>query len=343
MKKLVAISIFLITGIAGFSQVKELMVKNSAKGPYLDHTVEAKEGLFAIGRIYNAHPRHIANFNNIDFNKGLAIGQIIHVPLTDTNFVKDTDTGVPVYYITEREESVANLSVRYNIPATKLRSWNLLQDSKINNGSKLVVGFLNTTEMADMVITIPEKVIGNTPLPETLKSASNAETKNVVEEVMNNTEEKKAELVEEKPLQVKPLVEKKPEPEVKKEEPKTVPVVIAKQPESISDNGSGYFRASFIEQVKVSPTSKEQTVTSSIFKTTSGWEDTKYYLLINDVAPGTIIKITNPSNNKSVYAKVLYAMDKIRQNQGVDIRISDAAASRLAITETDKFVVQLDF
>jgi len=44
-----------------------------------------------------------------------------------------------------------------------------------------------------------------------------------------------------------------------------------------------------------------------------------------------------------VFAKVLYSMDKIRENQGVDVRISDAAASTLAVSETDKFILKVNY
>jgi hypothetical protein len=111
----------------------------------------------------------------------------------------------------------------------------------------------------------------------------------------------------------------------------------------MNEDGAGYFKNNFFQQVKTVPVTKDQTVTSSIFKTQSGWQDGKYYLLINGVEPGTIVKITNPSNSKTVYAKVLYAMDKIRENQGVDIRISDAAASSLAVSETDKFILKVNY
>ena len=30
-------------------------------------------------------------------SKGLSIGQVIRIPLTDSNFSQDTDAGVPVY------------------------------------------------------------------------------------------------------------------------------------------------------------------------------------------------------------------------------------------------------
>ncbi|HET9432904.1 MAG TPA: hypothetical protein VFO37_04065, partial [Chitinophagaceae bacterium] len=151
---------------------------------------------------------------------------------------------------------------------------------------------------------------------------------------------------EEQKKQTDPLITKEadiPKEEPKKVEPepkKTEPVV--KQPETIND-GTGYFRNNFFQQIKTSPLTKEQTLTSSIFKTSSGWQDGKYYLLMNGVEPGTIVKITNPGNSKIVFAKVLYAMDKIRENQGVDVRISDAAAATLSVTETDKFILKVNY
>ena len=84
-------------------------------------------------------------------------------------------------------------------------------------------------------------------------------------------------------------------------------------------------------------------VTAGIFKTASGWQDAKYYALIDGVEPGTIIRIVNPNNNKAVYAKVLDKMTGIRQNQGFNVRISNAAATALDISETDKFFVRVNY
>jgi hypothetical protein len=59
--------------------------------------------------------------------------------------------------------------------------------------------------------------------------------------------------------------------------------------------------------------------------------------------PGMIIKITNPTNNKAIYAKLLGEMTELKQNQGLNIRISNAAAAALEISETDKFIVKLNY
>jgi LysM repeat protein len=44
------------------------------------HTVAAKESLFSIGRLYNIHPRELAAYNNIPFETGLTIGQVLKIP-----------------------------------------------------------------------------------------------------------------------------------------------------------------------------------------------------------------------------------------------------------------------
>ena len=53
------------------------------------------------------------------------------------------------------------------------------------------------------------------------------------------------------------------------------------------------------------------------FKSTSGWQDGKYYCFNNDAPPGAIIKVTDNLTNKSVYAKVLDAIPDIKQKYGL--------------------------
>jgi len=55
------------------------------------------------------------------------------------------------------------------------------------------------------------------------------------------------------------------------------------------------------------------------------------------------LKIINPTNNNIVYAKVLGEMSGIRQNEGLNIRISNAAAASLGINEQDKFIVKVSY
>ena len=64
---------------------------------------------------------------------------------------------------------------------------------------------------------------------------------------------------------------------------------------------------------------------------------------MDNVEPGTIVRITNPDNNKAIFAKVLGEMSGLRQNQGLEVRISNAAASALNVSDTDKFIVKVSY
>lgn len=332
MKKLLLLTITtLFCGIA-FSQQAELVFKNGNKGYYIEHKVQPKEGLFPLSRLYNVHPRHIAAFNKIDYNKGLGIGQIVDIPLSDTNFNQKGNSGVPVFFTTIQKETLVNISNKTGkVPVSNLRNWNSLSGDSLDAGKKLIVGFLITNEMKDRVVTIQ-------PMKKEVVPPPVAEKKEVVQEIKKPDPEVK----KEEPKKIEPEV-KKEIPVVEKESAKPEAPIVKDLTEKPAVSGDGYFRNHFAHQVEKSPVSKEQTVTSSIFKTTSGWQDAKYYLLINGVDPGTIVKITNPGNNKILYAKVLYSMEGIRQNQGLDIRISDAAAAALAISDTDKFIVKVNY
>ena len=59
--------------------------------------------------------------------------------------------------------------------------------------------------------------------------------------------------------------------------------------------------------------------------------DKKYYILINNIPEGTVVKIE--SNQKVVYAKVLGALPNIKEDDGLLLRISNAAAAVLGMAD----------
>ena len=323
MKKCV---FFLLAGMVSInyaaSQTTELVIKNAEKGFYLEHKAAAKENFFSIGRLYYVHPRHIAEFNALDMTKGLNLGQMIRIPLSDSNFSQWVNKGAPVVYLAGENESLAKVSSVNKVPAENLRRWNYLSGDKLASEKKLIVGFLISGELA----TANEVVI-KTTIPVITKS----EVSKMDTPIVKPAEELKT-------VEVKPVVIVKDE--IKKAEPV---FIVAKEEMKANEKDEGFFKSHFSKQLKIYPVTSEETVTSGIFKTASGWQDKKYFILINKVEPGTIVKITNPANNKVIYAKVLYGMEGIRQNLGLDIRISNAAASTLAITDIEKFIVKVNY
>ena len=81
---------------------------------------------------------------------------------------------------------------------------------------------------------------------------------------------------------------------------------------------------------------------SKTFKTASGWSDGKFYILANDIEPGTIVKIT-AGNGSAVYAKVLWNMGNMKENAGINFRISDATAAALHVNDTAGFNLNISF
>jgi LysM repeat protein len=319
MKKTLLLFILLIVSYLGFAQ-NGLLVQSNEKGMYVTHTVSAKENFYSIGRLYAISPKDIAAFNGIEMASGLSIGQMLMIPLNASNFSQTDEKGTPVFYEVGDKEGLYRVSVKNNkVLMANLRKWNRLTSDNISTGQKLIVGYLQSTG-------VPTNVAANNPAP------APTNTQSVVSKPEERTTHQPTQPVAE---------QKKSEPVASQRTPEKKPVVSSTPQEAMG--GAGYFKNQFEQQSKVSSTNNEKSATASIFKTSSGWQDGKYYALMDNVEPGTIIQIINPSNNKAVYAKVLGEMSGIRQNQGLEVRISNAAASALDITDPNKFMVKVNY
>jgi len=95
-----------------------------------------------------------------------------------------------------------------------------------------------------------------------------------------------------------------------------------------TESEEGYFASLFTNQKK---SASFQTLegTAAVFKSVSGWEDKKFYILTNQLPIGTIVRITT-SDLKSICAKVINALPEV--GNSIQYRLSDAAAAILGIT-----------
>ncbi|MFT3675367.1 MAG: LysM peptidoglycan-binding domain-containing protein [Chitinophagaceae bacterium] len=350
MKNLVLILVFLLAGwMSAVAQSGKLLVKKGEKGLYLEHKVAAREGLYSVGRLYNVHPRFLAVYNNMDSEKGLDLGQVIRIPLTDSNFTQKDNNGTPVYHIVGTGDGLSKISNQFNkVSVRNLKEWNKLNSDNINLGSPLIVGYLHARGPVPQTVVKENRPVA---VEETVKKENKpavkepAEKEEVITAAPKETEktvEKVQEKTPERLPETQPVVKTEPAPAPRKEAEKIAdskPVVAA----PVSADGTGFFKPYFEEQIRLHPASKNETVTAGIFKTTSGWQDAKYYLLIDNVPTGSIVRVVNPENNKTVYAKVLGQMNGIRQNQGLNIRVSSAAASALGVADTEKFIVNVNY
>jgi LysM repeat protein len=114
------------------------------------------------------------------------------------------------------------------------------------------------------------------------------------------------------------------------------------KPDSTARNfNGGFFRDQF-SSVRLMPPSEQKTGTAASFKSSSGWTDGKYYCLHNGAPVGTIIKLTAVDSQRTVYLKVLDVIPNIKQNAGVLIRITDAAADELGL-KSAQFEATIDY
>jgi len=340
MKRSVFVFFFSVI-IVGFlpAQTTPLTVEGVAPKLHLQHTVAAKETWYSIGRLYNISPKELAPYNALTMDKPLAIGQSIKVPLTAANFSQGgakaaDEVFVPVYHTVQEKEWMYRLSVNYNkVPFENLEKWNALPHGTVlKPGMKMVIGYLKVkTGQSALAAKGSTKIIAAAAPPVA------AATKPV-------TEEKKPEPVVTK---TEPVVKNDPPVNTRTEPPKEQPVVsqppvqsskpvVTTPPASAPDNKGGYFKPTYTEGYKSSSGN------AGVFKSTSGWNDGKYYALMNNVGVGSIVKVTTPSNGKAIYAKVLGSLPDMKESAGLSIRISDAAAAELG-AGSPKFNVDIKY
>jgi LysM repeat protein len=189
------------------------------------------------------------------------------------------------------KETLYGISKMYSVKVDDIKKWNKLTSDALVEGMELIVGF--GTEIKKPIVQVE---------PET--------------GVVNQDAD-----VDPKPV-VKPEPKKKPVTKLPDVNPISEDKVVEENEAEKKFKG-GFFKSLYKDNGKILEG------TAGVFKSTSGWDDGKYYCLHNSAKQGTIIKIINTANGKSVYAKVLDIMPDLKQNDKLIIRISAAAAEAL--------------
>ena len=339
------------------------------------YKVGPKETLFSIGRIVNVHPRELAEFNNIPFENGVKVGQVLKIPtdkkmapLTDptptsttapvvtppvtptvpvakpipptptvtkpatTPVVLNTKPAVssdmvPVYHKVQKKETLFQISQNANASIDDIKKWNKLTVDGVNEGANLIVGYKKRgTETPAKTNTSAVAVVTPVTTQPTVKPA-------VVEKPTVAIVTPTKPVIVEKPVVITPVV--------------TPPVLAETKPQTngsavVRNFNGGSFGITYGSQHAGNPPANSETGVAAIFKSTSGWNDGKYYCLHNTAPAGSIIKITSKNTQKFVYAKVLDVIPDLKQNEGLLIRLSNAAADELGVS-AETFNVTLNY
>jgi LysM repeat protein len=317
---------------------QNLVAQQEAGKTYLNHTVAAKENWYSIGRMYNISPREIAPFNGTSMEKSLAIGQKLKVPLTSVNLAQagqpaPDEVFVPVYHTVKAQEGLFRIGQNYNkVSVDQLKSWNKLKTDQTPVGTNLIVGYLRVKRDLSPLATGGVTNVQNQSVVKTTAAppAEAPKTTPVQAPVKTTPAQPAAD-----PTANVPAKKETTPPPAPRTEPAASKTVTG------TSVAEGAFGGLFLEQSKGNP-SNTVTGQAASFKSTSGWKDGKYYVLMNKVSPGTIVKITVPTSNKSVYAKVLGEIPAGKENEGLIVRVSNAALAQLMVAE-GRFDVQLQY
>jgi hypothetical protein len=258
-------------------------------------------------------PKQIATYNALSLDKGLGSGQIIKVPLQTANFSQNGlqvsgESLVPVYHIILPKEWLYHISMEYNnVPVLNLEKWNHTSPEQAHAGMPLIVGFLRvrTSQSA-------------------LAKAAFAPTATTDPGIHPDYSAPPANLANNKPDT------RSDNPPAANQENKPLYVSSGNHP------AGGYFRVEYNEGTH---TLAGQAGT---FKSTSGWQDGKYYALLNSAPVGTIVRISSQASGKSVYAKVLGQLPEMKESSGLLIRLSNAASAELGTGE-GRFAVEIKY
>ena len=92
----------------------------------------------------------------------------------------------------------------------------------------------------------------------------------------------------------------------------------------------GYYAAQFSAALPAQQL-LEISGTAGLFKSITGWGDKRYYVLMNEVVPGSIVRIT-VDQVRYICARVLGPIPDNKPNKGLLVRLSNAAAAALGVS-----------
>ena len=353
-KWLFVLFILIVNMQISLGQQNIMEVKSSGSELFLDHKVAAKESLYSLGRQFNVPPKDLALYNKLTLTTGLSIGQDLKIPLDKANFTNEESVGadevlVPLYHTLQNQETLYRLSQHFNkVPVDKIKKWNHLESDAINVGTSLIVGFLKVDKNQSILAGQKYNPGIKSPAPkkqeETVIVPKKESPSVVQKEKIIITEKAKKNLpetiIKDEPIVTRPTEKVTVIPDEKVDEPTAIKaekvIVIPVNPPRINFAG-GTFKDSYLKQAH--PDANSSMASGGIFKSTSGWQDGKYYCFSDEATAGEVLKITNKESGMSIYAKVLDVIPSIRQNSGLQIIISNAAADELGVGE--KFTCEI--
>lgn len=335
----------LLSLVAGAQQTLE--VKGKFPDIYVLYLSTGTETLQTVSNQFGFSVAKLSSFNAVNINPAAVLprGTAIKIPIGSNNLLQQpSENSAPVVHRIQKGDNLYRLSNLYNkVPMARLREWNKLKNDVVKNGQEVIIGYMVNAKSVAAPSDKKTEPVKEMPPPAPVAAKAVEETPKKIPEkkqvtapavpAQKDTPAAQPVLIPEK---TKPAEEKKTVVAEKKPEPVPAPEIDY----TPKEGDEGYFAAGYLEHSKAA-VQQFRSGDAATFKTISGWTDRKYYVLMNEIAPKTIVRITGPGN-KSVCAMVLGPLQETKGASGVLLRISNSAAAALGIVD-QKFTVTVTY
>jgi membrane-bound lytic murein transglycosylase D len=103
-----------------------------------EHVVQAKETLYAIAKMYNVGVMDLVNWNNLDLQQGIKIGQVLKLGAPEL-VVQAVSTPIELYHEVAASDTLYSIARKYGVTIKDLMDWNQKKDFSVSVGEKLKV------------------------------------------------------------------------------------------------------------------------------------------------------------------------------------------------------------
>ena len=345
----------------------KLFLEGTETAPFVTYQVHQGESLSGISKKFGTSVGDIMRLNGMHADSKLILGAKIKVPVEFNEASKFLKGNTALVHKVQKGETLFRLAGKHQISVDQLKQWNKLAKDGISAGDEMIVGYVYASAAGSETesLSVWTPVVEKAAPPPGKKVASKNGDGEKIETAMKGPESRAAHIVIDPDVQTNQKHKAQPDllddtvmKTFSQSAPKETRVVAQERTAGTGKNAvkspvfeddtvdysripeEGFFKNGF-EIGAEGKTFQTKSGTAMSFKTASGWTDKKYYIMMNDAEPGAFVKISN-GNGKFVYAKVLWNLGNIKENEGLDFRISNAAASVLGIAD-EKFSLQVTY
>lgn len=310
----------------GFSQSKE----------YLEHRVEQGQTVYSISKYYQITLDELRQKNpSLNESYAVKIGQILLIP-TQQNPIDEQQVYLTKQstHIVQPEETLYSISKSKNIPIDSLKKWNNLSSNSIYLNQELIIGtykeevkpivtesYLVKTSAKTHVVAEKETLysiskIYQVPLDSLLQwnRLKNSDI-NVNQRLIIGWEQ----------VEVDSFIS---EPKINTAGNSST--TESNEVDKMISNISNSDKQKVLQTAyNAQRNNKAKEGVAIWFQTENTMMNSSYYALFSDAKVGSMIRITNLMNNKTIYAKVIGKLPNTAENNGATIKLTPACKKLL--------------